>query len=98
MRNLREILEGIENALLTQKEVLTLQEFCRYSGLSQSAAHKLTSERKIRHSKPNGKKIFITKSDADSYLQNHVIDTRSTIEVEAQRFVFQQKERGITKW
>ena len=40
------------------KSVLTIDEAAEYMGLKKSYLYKLTSERRIPHFKPNGKKIY----------------------------------------
>lgn len=45
-------LEGIEKAILGQKDALTFEEVCNYTGLSRSYLYKLTCTNRIPHSKP----------------------------------------------
>ena len=54
--------------LIFKKKVLTMDEAVTYTGLSKHTLYKLTSGRKIRFSKPNGKMIFFLKSDLDGWM------------------------------
>jgi excisionase family DNA binding protein len=54
--------------VISNKEVLTLDEVCEYTGLSHSTIYKLTADRKIRFYKPQGKIIYIKKEDLIDWL------------------------------
>ena len=53
-----ERLDRLEKLLMANKEVLTFEETCDYTGISRSYLYKLTAAGNIPHSKPNGKLIF----------------------------------------
>jgi len=55
---LHERLDRLERLLIANKEVLTFEETCDYTGISRSYLYKLTAAGTIPHSKPNGKLIF----------------------------------------
>ena len=66
-----ERLDRLEKLLIANKEVLTFEETCDYTGISRSYLYKLTSAGKIPHSKPNGKMLFFEKRKVvDWLLQN----------------------------
>lgn len=66
-----ERLDRLERLLIANKEVLTFEETCDYTGISRSYLYKLTSAGHIPHSKPNGKLIFFErKKIVDWLLQN----------------------------
>lgn len=70
--NLEERLMRIEQLLAANKEVLTLEEACDYTGIAQSYMYKLTAAEKIPHSKPLGKKIYFERRKLNSWLlENH---------------------------
>ncbi|CAM4170431.1 helix-turn-helix domain-containing protein [Gillisia hiemivivida] len=60
----------IEQLLLANKEVLTLEEACQYTGISRSYMYKLTSTEKIPYCKPRGKLIYFEKEKLNSWLLN----------------------------
>ena len=53
-----ERLDRLERLMIANKEVLTFDEACDYTGISRSYLYKLTAAGQIPHSKPNGKLIF----------------------------------------
>ncbi|WP_034919649.1 helix-turn-helix domain-containing protein [Gillisia sp. CAL575] len=60
----------IEQLLLANKEVLTLEEACQYTGISRSYMYKLTSSEKIPYCKPRGKLIYFEREKLNSWLLN----------------------------
>ena len=58
----------IENQGVNTKEVLNLNEACRYLELSQSHLYKLTSTGSIPYYKPNGKKLYFKRAELDAWL------------------------------
>jgi len=58
----------IEQLLTARKEVLTLDEACRYTGISRSYMYKLTALDKIPYSKPRGKLIYFERAKLNSWL------------------------------
>lgn len=63
-----ERLDRIERLLTAQKEVLTFEEACEYTGISKSYLYKLTSSGMIPYAKPNGKMIFFERKELVSWL------------------------------
>ena len=67
-------LDRLEKLLVGQKEVMTFEETCDYTGISRSYLYKLTSSGNIPHSKPNGKLIFFEKKKLNDWLlQNGIL-------------------------
>ncbi len=54
-----------------RKDVMTLKEFCEYTGLAKSTVYKLTSGGKICYFRPNGGKIFFLREDAEDWILNN---------------------------
>ena len=63
-----ERLDRLEKLLIANKEVLTFEETCDYTGISRSYLYKLTAAGKIPHSKPNGKMLFFEKKKIVDWL------------------------------
>lgn len=61
-------LDRLEKLLVGQKEVMTFDEACDYTGISRSYLYKLTAKGKIPHSKPNGKLLFFEKTKLVNWL------------------------------
>lgn len=80
-------IDRLESLLLAKKETLTVDEFSKYSGLSKSAIYKLTADRKLAHSCPNGKKIYVSIADATEFLQRNRVPSTFEINVAAANYV-----------
>ena len=61
-------LDRLEKLFIGQKEILTFDEACDYTGISRSYLYKLTAKGKIPHSKPNGKLLFFEKEKLVKWL------------------------------
>ncbi len=90
---LGERLDRIERLLVANKEVLTFEEACEYTGISRSYLYKLTAAREIPHSKPNGKMLFFEKAKLNTWLLQNGRKSRSDIETEALNYTFNNKRR-----
>ncbi len=90
---LGERLDRIERLLVANKEVLTFEEACEYTGISRSYLYKLTAAREIPHSKPNGKMLFFEKTKLNTWLLQNGRKSRSEIETEALNYTFKNKRR-----
>lgn len=64
-----------DNVAICHKEVLTLAEAARYTGLKKSYLYKLTSERVIPHYKPNGKICFFRRAELEAWLTSNPVAT-----------------------
>lgn len=64
-------LREIKTLLSFQKQVLTLDEFCSYAGISKSYAYRLTSANKIKCYRPFGKLIYFDKDEVIDYLKQN---------------------------
>lgn len=83
----------LEKMLAGQKEVLTFNEACDYTGISRSYLYKLTSSGKIPHSKPNGKMLFFEKSKLVEWLLQNKRKSQDEIEAEAVSYAMNKKPR-----
>ena len=54
-------------------------EAAKYLGLSKSTLYRLTSQSKIPHHKPGGKKIVFLKGDLDTYIQRNRVGSKEEI-------------------
>jgi excisionase family DNA binding protein len=76
-------LDRLEKLIVANKEVLTFEETCDYTGISRSYLYKLTSSGNIPHSKPNGKMIFFEKKKIVRWLLQNARKSAREIEAEA---------------
>ena len=77
--------------MLGQKEVLTLEEACTYSGLSKSKMYKHTSGGKLPFYKPEGKKIYFKREDLENFLLRNRHSSQEELEEKAATRVFTSK-------
>ena len=86
-------LTAIESLLeaTNQTKPLTLAEAAKFLDLSQSHLYKLTSERKIPHFKPSGKKIYFDKSELIQWLKRKPARTQEETEEKAASYIVSGK-------
>ena len=83
-------LDSIEDLLKSKSEqILTFPQALDYLGASKSFLYKLTSKRKIKHFKPNGKKIYFRKSDLDDWLLQNPCKSQMDLEEESLNYISQ---------
>jgi len=93
LTELKEQLDRIEAAALSQKNVLTLEEATRYIGISHSDMYKRTSNREIPHYKPRGKMVYFDRIEIENYLKQNPIATYEEIEQQAINHCVDTKRR-----
>ena len=88
-------LTAIESLLeaTSQTKPLTLVEAAKFLDLSRSHLYKLTSERKIPHFKPNGKKIYFDKSELVQWLKRKPTLTLEETETQAASYIVNQSRQ-----
>lgn len=66
--------------IIAQKQILSFKEALLYLDLSSSFLYKLTSQKAIPFSKPNGGKIYFRKSDLDNWMLSNIQKTKEEAE------------------
>jgi excisionase family DNA binding protein len=84
---LNERFRRLENLLLLQKKKLTLKEAALYTGYKESYLYKMSSGRKIPHSKPTGGAIFFDREELEQWLGRNRVNTIDEIEEETDKFL-----------
>ncbi len=77
----------LTNAVLTNKQTLSIDEAAIYTNLSVSYLYKLTSTQQIPHFKPRGKMIYFDRSELDEWLRQNRVKTTTEIDTEAANHV-----------
>lgn len=72
-------LQEIRKLLSLQKEILTLDEFCTYAGISKHQAYHLTSQKKIPYYRPFGKMVYFRKEDVIEFLSQNEVRSQLAI-------------------
>ena len=92
LENIFEKLRTIEILLKGQTEKpLTLEEAAKYLDLSTSTLYKMTSSSKICFYKPNGKRIYFSKAELNTWLLRNPVKTTGKIEQEADDYIVNGK-------
>ena len=90
-----EILEKltvIENLLKGQTEKpLTFNEAAAYLDVSKSHLYKLTSSNRISHYKPQGKRVYFSKSELDAWLLRGRVSTQDEVDQKAVNFMAEKR-------
>lgn len=60
------------------RKIMSLTEFCEYAGLSRQTVYKMTSARKVPHSK-RGKKLVFDRERVDEWLLENQVATDAEI-------------------
>lgn len=66
-------LQEIKKILFLQKQVLTLEEFCIYAGISKNQAYHLTSSGRVKFYRPFGKMIYFDLSEIIDFLKQNPV-------------------------
>ena len=77
---------------INTKPILTFDEACLYMGMSKSALYKVTSNKEIPFSKPNGKMIYFKRTDVDGWLLSNMSATAT--ELADRAMAYTQKKGG----
>ena len=85
--SIEERLDSIEKLLLGQKNVLTFEQGCEFTGLSKTYMYKLTHQNKIPFFKPHGKQIYFSREELERWLMQNPAKTKDQIEREATNYV-----------
>lgn len=89
---LNQIVSAVSDRIvISTKEVLTLDEASRYTGMSKSYIYKLTMARAIPHSKPTGKMCFFNRAELDAWLLSNPVATSAELNARAQAYCEQHK-------
>ena len=90
----QEQLNRIEAAALSQKNVFTFEEACKFTGLSRSKMYKHTSLNTVPFSKPFGKLVYFDRTELEKWMLQNPICTTNEIETQAQKYCMSNKKGG----
>ena len=84
MKQIILILSEIQSLLELNKEVLTLQQYAKYAGISIQTAYKQTSQRRLPFYR-QGKHLYLKREDVIAFLLSHPVKSNSDIEKDAMK-------------
>ncbi len=76
-------LDILTAAILSNKNVLNIDEAAAFTGMTVSYLYKLTSTQEIPHYKPRGKMLYFDRSELESWLLQRRIKTTEEINTSA---------------
>lgn len=95
MNEIIEQLNRIEQyALLSAKNVLSLDDVAALTGLSKSHLYKLTCSHQIPYYKPNGKQIYFDRGEVESWMKQNRVATQAEIEAQAAAYLVTNGMKG----
>lgn len=93
MKKIIQQIEEVKSLLLLQaKEVLTLKEFCLYTGFSPPYTYRLIANKALPYYKPSGKSIFFKKEDIIEYLTSIKIDNETSKQKKVSTFLLKKNK------
>ncbi len=79
---------------LLKKDVLNFREACLYLDISASHLYKLTSQKRIPHFCPEGKRLFFNRLELDRWLQRNRQLSVGEIEQQASDYLLTKKVKS----
>lgn len=74
------------------RKILSLADFCEYTGLSKQTVYKLTSTQGVPHSK-RGRRIFFDREKVDTWILENQVATHSEIQQQAKEYLLKKPIR-----
>lgn len=90
-------LEKLEGMAYTVKDFLSIDEVAAYLQISKSSVYKLTSSRELTVYKPNGKNIFILRSDLNNWIRRNPTLSNEEIEKQANIIAYHMEKENKKK-
>ena len=90
-------LEKLEGMAYSVKDFLSIDEVATYLQISKSSVYKLTSSRELTVYKPNGKNIFILRSDLDNWIKRNPSMSNEEIERQANIIAYNLEKESKKK-
>lgn len=87
IKKLDQIEKLITHQSLLKKEVINFREACHYLDISASHLYKLTSQKRIPHFCPEGKRLFFNRLELDDWLQRNRQVSIAEIEQQASNYI-----------
>lgn len=91
-KELRFLKKEIKQRNLYRKRLLTIEQASIVSGVSKSYIQKLVAAKKIPHSKPTGKLIFIHRRDLENFLSQNYIASNDEVESNVANYLLTLKK------
>ena len=87
LKNVIDRIDILTNAVLSNKQILNIEEASAFTGLATSYLYKLTSTQEIPHYKPRGKMLYFDRSELESWLRQGRVSSAADIDKKAANHV-----------
>jgi len=87
LKEIRLLKKEIKQRNLYRKKYLKTDEVAKIMGVSKSQVQKLTASKKIPHSKPSGKLIYIQRKDLYHFLSSNYISSNEELNSHVADFI-----------
>ncbi|GHU97859.1 hypothetical protein FACS1894156_9210 [Bacteroidia bacterium] len=88
---LQAISELLTTATLAAKEVLTIEEAALFMGLKKSQLYQLTHKKAVPHYKPEGKVVYFSRPEIETWLLRNRVSTAEELTEKAQAYCMKHK-------
>jgi len=89
-------LDTLTAAILSNKNVLNIDEAAAFTGMTVSYLYKLTSTQEIPHYKPRGKMLYFDRAEIEAWLLQRRVKTTEEINTSAANHI--TCAQGGAKW
>lgn len=93
LQKLDQIEQKLNEQTLLKKEVLNFSEACQYLDISESHLYKLTSQKRVPHFCPQGKRLYFNRLQLDNWLQQNKQTTVDEIDQQASDYIINHSRR-----
>jgi excisionase family DNA binding protein len=93
VQKLNNIEKMLQEQNLQHKEVLNIEDACKYLDISRSHLYKLTSTKQIPHYCPQGKRLYFKKSELENWLLRNRSNTSNEMDETAINYVISNPRR-----
>lgn len=93
LEKLSQLEQKIDQQALLKKEVLNFNDACLYLDISASHLYKLTSQKRVPHFCPQGKKLYFNRTELDYWLQRNRQSSADEIEREAANYIIKNSRK-----
>jgi excisionase family DNA binding protein len=83
LKNVLDRIDILTNAVLSNKQTLTMEEAAAFIGVAVSYLYKLTSSQQIPHFKPRGKMIYFDRAELEEWLRQGRVSSIGDIDRKA---------------
>jgi excisionase family DNA binding protein len=97
VNRIEQLLTGKGDDIQTIKEMLTTEEAAEFMGVSLSSIYKMTHRMDVPVYKPDGKKVYLKRSELVDYMSKNRLKSNDEIKQEAINYVTNKPLKGFRR-